>query len=98
MSSPLHDKLRAELATVTWRDLAPHHKRGGLVLVDPGLDLVEVAVAVANDDAPAVSAWIGSGQLAHATDEQAALWTDSGQAFTFLIVQPYVLAAVALDA
>ncbi|MCB9763540.1 MAG: DUF2288 family protein [Alphaproteobacteria bacterium] len=87
----LSDKLRAEVGTASWRLLAPHHQRGGLVCVDGALDLVEVGVAVAQDDAGKVRSWMDAGQIVRVTDDQAGAWAAQGQAFAFLIVQPFVL-------
>ena len=76
-----------------WKTLAAHAKRGGLVLVDTALDLVEVAVAVANDDSASVEAWMSAHQLAKPTEAQVASWEDDTEdRFTVVIVQPYVLA------
>lgn len=91
------DELKAHLANevhrVDWKTLAAHAKRGGLVLVDTALDLVEVAVAVANDDSASVEAWMSAHQLAKPTEAQVASWEgDTEDRFTVVIVQPYVLA------
>jgi hypothetical protein len=91
------DELRAHLANevhrVDWKPLAPHAKRGGLVLVDSRLDLVEVAVAVAQDDTERVQTWIEAAQLLKPTGAQISAWQkEAEERFTVVIVQPYVLA------
>jgi hypothetical protein len=93
----MSDKLRAHLANeihrVDWKPLAAHAKRGGLVLVDAGLDLLEVAVAVATDDAGSVQTWMSARQLTKPTEAQVESWQgDAEDRFTIVIVQPYVLA------
>ena len=97
MVSDTIDELRAHLANevhrVDWQPLAAHAERGGLVLVDPRLDLVEVAVAVASDDSARVRQWMEAGHLTKPTREQADGWRDeTDERFTIVIVQPYVLA------
>ena len=78
---------------VSWSPLAPHAKRGGLILVDATLDLVDVAVAVAEDDTGSVQRWMQARQLARPTEEQKEKWkTEAEDRFTAIIVQPYVLA------
>ena len=94
---PMTDDLRAQLAQqihrVDWKPLAPHAKRGGLVMVDSQLDLLEVAVAVAQDDGEQVQQWMAEQQLNRPTADQAEAWrTETGERFTTVIVQPYVLA------
>jgi hypothetical protein len=93
----MSDELRAHLANemhrVDWKPLAPHAKRGGLVLVDSRLDLVEVALAVAQDDATLVKQWMDARQLLKPTPDQMETWrNETEERFTVVIVQPYVLA------
>ena len=93
MSEELRARLSNEVHRVDWKPLAAHAKRGGLVLVDTGLDLVEVAVAVAKDDSASVRQWMGAGQLLKPTADQITAWqADPADRFTVVIVQPYVLA------
>jgi len=93
MSEELRQHLANEVHRVDWRPLSPHAKRGGLVLVDPRLDIVEVALAVAQDDSARVQQWMQSQQLARPSDEQMESWRDeTEERFTVIIVQPYVLA------
>jgi len=91
MTGELRERLANEVHRVDWRPLAPHAKRGGLVLVDAGLDLV--AVAVARDDSERVRRWMNAGQLLKPTSAQIERWKDETEdRFTVVIVQPYVLA------
>ena len=93
MSEELRAHLSNEVHRVDWRPLSPHAKRGGLILVDPGLDLVAVALAVASDDDARVREWMASTQLSKPTEDQIAAWNDeTEERFTVVIVQPYVLA------
>ena len=93
MGEELKAHLANEVHRVDWQPLAPHAKRGGLVLVDPSLDLVEVAVAVVEDDTSKVRRWMHSQQLLKPTPKQIESWQDeTEERFTIVIVQPYVLA------
>ncbi len=93
MTDDLRARLRDEVHRVDWKPLSPHAKRGGLVMVDPRLDLVQVALAVAKDDSAMVRQWMESGQLSKPTEEQVAAWkAEDEERFSVLIVQPYVLA------
>lgn len=93
MTDELRTQLRNEVHRVDWKPLGPHAKRGGLVIVDPGLDLVEVAVAVARDDGERVQGWMEARQLLKPTADQIESWqTEAEERFTVVIVQPYVLA------
>lgn len=93
MSDELRARLTNEVHRVDWGPLAPHAKRGGVVLVDTRLDLVDVALAVAQDDSSSVQQWMEAGQLIKPTEEQVDRWKEeTEERFTVVIVQPYVLA------
>jgi hypothetical protein len=88
--------LRAELVEMVdeaeWDWLVPHLKRDAIVVVDPGLALPDVGMAIANDQTPAVQRWISEGLLQKPSQEQLSDWErDRNRRFRTLIVQPYVL-------
>jgi hypothetical protein len=93
MTEDLRARIAQEMHRVDWKPLGPHAKRGGLVLVDSGLDLLEVAVAVAEDDSEQVQRWMEAGQLGKPSEAQIEAWQEeAGERFAVAIVQPYVLA------
>ena len=93
MTEDLRARIAQEMHRVDWKPLGPHAKRGGLVLVDPALDLLDVAVAVAEDDTERVRRWMGAGQLGKPSEAQVEAWQkEAGEHFAVAIVQPYVLA------
>ena len=93
MSDDLRARLAHEIHRVDWKPLAPHARRGGLILVDARLDLLEVAVAVAEDDSQQVKGWMCAQQLSRPTTSQTEAWRqEKGEHFRVVIVQPFVLA------
>lgn len=75
-----------------WQNLLPHAARDSIVVVNPGLDLVEVGVAVATDNVSFVQRWISEALITKPTVEQLEDWErDRSRQFQALIVQPYVL-------
>lgn len=87
---------REELATkidiADWLTLRAHLERGGLVVVDPLLDLSEVGFALAVDDVKAVERWLASGLLGKPSASQIESWdADQAKTFSCLIISPYVL-------
>ncbi len=88
----LTQQFEKDLADVVWTDLQPHAKRDALILVHPGLDLIEVATAIANDNVAKVQPWIQESLLQKPTADQLTQWNACPtQRFQTLIVQPYVL-------
>ncbi len=88
--SVLKDKLKDEVGTVSWSWLRPHQKRDILFLVAPELDLVEVAIEVAEDRVAQIKTWLENGDLVRPTPAQVAGWEESGGLFSGIIVKPYV--------
>jgi hypothetical protein len=89
-------ELRAQLtelldeAELDW--LKPHLHKDAVVIVNPGLDLVEVGMAIAQDDTQAVQRWIGEQLILKPGTADLERWnTNQGQKFQAIIVQPYVL-------
>ncbi len=88
--------LRAELTDsidqATWEWLIPHSERDAVILVALGLDLVEVGMAIVNDNTNSVQHWIAEGLLYKPSPQQKADWNlNQTKRFKALIVQPYVL-------
>jgi hypothetical protein len=91
----LRDKLRGEIAAVDAPALLPHHRRGALMVLAIEVDLLDVAEAIARDDAAMVKGLIDEGKLAKPSLGQLADWcVDTSLRLQFVIVQPYVLAQV----
>lgn len=88
--------LRAELAEMVdqaeWGWLEEHAKRGRIIVVAPNLDLVEVGVAIAEDNVTTVQQWMEDSWISYPTEEQISVWNqDKTQSFSSLIIQPFVL-------
>ena len=97
-SSELRETLAETLGEAPWSMLEAHVKRDGVILVDPGLELLTVAVAIAEDDGAAVSGWMREGRLTK-PDAQAVelLSSDPDRQWSFAIVQPFVLVSGPVD-
>jgi hypothetical protein len=88
-------KLRSEVLPASWPELLYQFARGGLFVVSPDSDLLDVACALARDERSLVESMIASGALRRATDDDARAFQGTpGIRFQFVIVQPWVLAQV----
>lgn len=91
----LKEQLRAEIGTCLASDLMAHVKRGAVVVVDESLDLLEVACAVAEDNADRVAGWIKAEKLAPPSSQQVEAWEAAPESpCRSVVVQPYVLVRV----
>lgn len=90
--SEVIEQFKRDLAEVSWKDLRIHLQRDAIIIVDQQLDLIDVAVVVAEDDKLKVANWIGEGQLLKPTAEQVSAWeSELDKPFRMLIVQPFIL-------
>ena len=64
-------KLNLETARIGWDELQRFFAGGSLVLVDPALDLVDVAARFVDDDSAYISGLMVSGQVRKARDDDA---------------------------
>ncbi|MGB3300828.1 MAG: DUF2288 domain-containing protein [Phormidesmis sp.] len=97
MSKDLHAELANMIGPVQWQWLEPQLKRDAVVIVNPHLDLAEVGVAVATDNAQAVEHWITEQLITKPNAQQLTRWRQDNKRFASLIVQPYVLVQDTLE-
>ena len=91
----IRDKFKKDLAEVDWKDMRIHLQRDVIILVAEDLDLVYVAVDIAEDNKDQVAFWISSGKLTKPSREQIDLWESQlDKPFRMLIAQPYILAQI----
>jgi hypothetical protein len=90
--TPIKTQLTQDLAAVQWEDLMPHAQRDAVIVVTALLDLVEVGVAIAQDDTQQVQRWISEQLIYKPSAAQLSAWNlHPDQVFGALIVQPFVL-------
>lgn len=87
----LRAKLNGETARLAWPELQRHFARGVVITVSPEIDLVEVAVRLAQDDKARVQGWMQGGQIGHAQDEDARGWNARRAELWAVVVAPWVL-------
>jgi hypothetical protein len=83
--------LHAETAAIDWADLERFFARGNLLRVASDLDLVDAALAVANDNKPVVEKWLVENRLAGVSNKEAALWAKGNNELWSVIVLPWIL-------
>lgn len=81
----------AQTAKLAWPELVRHFARGVVIKVSPGMDLVAVAVAMAQDRTEEIEAWTRASQIQRASDDDAREWHEQESAFWAVVVAPWVL-------
>jgi hypothetical protein len=88
----IKEELALSVDEADWSWLRAHLGRGGLILVDDTLDLVEAALKVASDDTAPIEKWISAGKIGKPSERQIHMWdSDARKRFAMLIISPYVL-------
>ena len=86
------EELAGKIDLTDWFALRAHLERGGVIVVDNLLDLVEVAVAVAGDDVKRIEEWVSKGLVGKPSAQEIEQWdAEQGKEFLCLIVSPFVL-------
>lgn len=84
-------KVNLETAQMPWREMQRYFASGAALYVAPGLDLVEVAFQMSEDNAALIGQWMGTGQLGRVADEQARDWFEADAMLWAVVVSPWVL-------
>ena len=88
----LKKRLTEDIADVNWNDIKPHAQRDAVIIVNDSLNLLDVGIAIAQDDKIVVERWITEQLIRKPSNEQLSSWNgNETQLFTTLIVQPFVL-------
>jgi hypothetical protein len=85
------DQVRADIELVDWEPMWTHFAYDRVRVVNGTRSLLEVAVAVANDDAAMVKQLLDSSEFGTPTDEQVRGWVASNQLFEMVVIQPFVI-------
>jgi len=70
----LLEKLHSETSQISWLELQRFFAQGLVMNVEPSLDLVEVAVLVAEDDSSQLNALLESNKVSAPSNDQARDW------------------------
>jgi len=87
----IESKLNLETAVISWADLVKHFARGVVIRVGGNVDLIDAAACLARDDTKVLQAWLDSGDVSRASDDDARDWTQREPDFWCVVTAPWVL-------
>lgn len=87
----LRAKLNLETARLGWPELERHFARGDVIKVAVGVDLIDAALHLAENNAATVEAWLADGRIARAELADAEDWHARQPMFWAVVVAPWVL-------
>jgi hypothetical protein len=89
--STLYAKLLGETASIAWKELEPFFAKGALLWVDPALDLIAAAEAVATDEGEKVAAWLAADTLSKLSESRALDLFERDPELWAVVVSPWIL-------
>lgn len=84
-------KLHSETAKIRWHELQRFFAQGSVMLVNDGVDMIELAAMMAQDDADALQLLIDAGKVSPPTNDQARAWHALDRELWSVVVAPFVL-------
>ena len=87
----LRAKLTLETAQLAWPELERHFARGDVVKIATGVDLVDAALLLAENNAAEAQIWLADGRIARAELSDAEDWHARQPMFWAVVVAPWVL-------
>ena len=87
----LRAKLNLETARLGWPELERHFARGDVIKVAVGVDLIDAALHLAENNTATVEAWLADGRIARAELADAEDWHARQPMFWAVVVAPWVL-------
>jgi hypothetical protein len=87
----LRAKLNLETAQLGWKELERHFARGDVIRVAVGVDLIDAALLIAENNAAEVQTWLADGRIARADLHDAEGWHVRQPMFWVVVVAPWVL-------
>jgi hypothetical protein len=90
-TSELIARLNGETAKIEWHQLQKHYASGSVLAVEPGFDLIKVAIALHQDDTAQVKRWLAEDNVSDVSDQQAQTWYNQNSLVWALVLPPFVL-------
>ncbi len=87
----LKQKFNLETGKLNWQSIQSHFARGVVIVVKPGLDLIDIAVQLSDDNAQVVERLIKQSDIVRAHDDHARDWVEKKPDFWAAVVSPWVL-------
>ncbi len=84
-------KLNLETAQVAWTELQRFFAQGSVIWVDDSLDLIDVAVCIAQDDSEMIQSWMEKKWVSPVRDDQAKRWLSEDAWLWSVVVRPLIL-------
>ena len=86
-----YQQLKEECAPVFYKEVERFFAKGMLVLIADDLDIIEVALAIQNDESASIQQWIDDKKVVRVNDEHAIGWSENNEPLMAITAVPWVL-------
>ncbi|VAW91639.1 hypothetical protein MNBD_GAMMA22-2791 [hydrothermal vent metagenome] len=87
----LRKSLETESGELKWQELEPHFARGIVRIISNNLNLIDIAIDIAQNNTDAISKNLSSNGVSEPTDHQATTWQQNNTSFLCVVIAPFVL-------
>jgi len=84
-------RLNGETAKIDWHELQKHYALGNVLAVAEGGDLIQVAIALHQDNSAQIQQWLDEKVVLEVSDQQALAWYESNTTVWALVIPPFIL-------
>lgn len=87
----LCNRLNEQTGKLGWAEIEKHFARGVVITVSQDLDLIEVAVAIVEDNMTVMDTWMKETKVGNADAKDAMDWVKRQPEFWAVVVTPWLL-------
>ncbi len=84
-------RLNGETAKIPWHELQKHYALGNVLAVAEGGDLIQVAIALHQDNTTQIKQWLSEKVVLEVSDQQALTWYETKATVWALVIPPFIL-------
>ena len=84
-------ELLSQTAKISWIELQRYFAAGSVIYIEPELDLIDVGIALIQDNKSAFDEWTSNRRVYPVSDEQAQSWIQKPTTLWASVVSPWVL-------
>ena len=88
---PLQTRLNLQTALISWPEIERFFARGRVLNVSADIDLIEVALALTEDNTEKFKRWTEDEQVQHLSDETAKQWVNDDSNLWAIVIAPWVI-------
>ncbi len=87
----LRKNIESESGILNWQELEKHYARGAIRIISSNVNLIDIAIYIAENNIEQISDALAAKTVTKATDSQAMQWQQQNSSFRCVVIAPFVL-------